>query len=489
MLALICATFAPVGGVACRRPCEGPGCEERYSGALVGVHRGADLLTGTLDPLEATGTLEGSAVQGPDWSVALLPQALAVGIPDLAQVLAVPLSPLQGQEGVALDLASETGSVLGLDPQERLGAALARSRDHDGDGVADLLVGAPGTRRTATSVDDGAVRLFSGLGEGLDRAWVPEDATLTVLGEDPGGMLGEVLTACGDLDGDGLDDWAAAAPRANGRQDLAGRVVLGLSTDTRTADAVIEADALPTSWYGSSLGARAGSGLSCLHDLTADGTPDLVVGAPFADGDDAGEARGAIHVLAGGARMEGGGTNRLLAEAAAYTLEGGVDQEWLGWSVTTGDLDGDGTVELVGGAPGWSEQQGRVLAWTDPARLGAAATQVLSVLGEASPDALGRTALAADLDGDGVSDLLLGAPRHDPAQTADDAGYDAGKLYLLPGDPARSWWGLGRPVADVATTTWVRTQAYLRTGAGVAVGDYDEDGAIDLVLVHRTDPG
>lgn len=486
------AMFGLPTQVGCDRPCEGPGCEERYSGSLVVVHRGSERATGELDPLVAAASLEGSAAQGPDWAVALLPQRLLVGVPDLGFVYEESLASVAEQpagETTTLNLLSPEGTILGTQAGSGLGTSLARLPDHDGDGVADLVIGAPGMRRADDSVDDGAVLIFSGLGDGLAGTWTPDDADLVVLGEEPGGGLGTVVAACADLDGDGLDDWAAAAPLAAGRIELAGRVVLGRSMDVRGADAVIEADALPTSWFGSDRGGRAGNSLTCERDLTWDGVPDLAVGIPFADDEGEGEAVGRVVILAGGAEMEPGGPSALLDEAADWAVVGSQPQEWLGWSVTAADLDGDGWSELVAGAPGWDSQTGRFKVWTRSGRPDQAVNLSATVHGEGSPDALGRTVLGADLDGDGIDDLLAGAPRYNPQLDGGDAGYDSGKLYLLPGDTERGWWSLDQPVLDIATTTWVRSQQYLRTGSRVAVGDFDEDGAVDLVLVHRTDPG
>ncbi|RME24325.1 MAG: hypothetical protein D6798_11485, partial [Deltaproteobacteria bacterium] len=354
------ATFAfvavPATTLSCTSPCDGPGCSAWYDGAVVAVHLGAGGASGPLDPLEADAWVAGSSAEGPDWSVAVGPGILWTGIPSVSRV-----TPISLAGGGALSLPDAAPEIVDPTGTARLGAAVLRLPDSDGDGVAELLVGAPSTRRSSRTIDDGAALLFSGLGDGSTGQLGVADATLTVLGEEAGGRLGEVLAGCGDFDGDGLADWAAAAPYADGGVSQAGRVLLVRSGDVAGADPVLEADALPTSWFGADIGARAGNSVDCRNDLTGDGLADLVVGAPFADGDV--EAAGAVYLLEGGAVMATGGTGRRLPDAARATLSGTVAEEWLGWSVSTGDLDGDGVAELVAGAPGWQAETGRIKGW------------------------------------------------------------------------------------------------------------------------------
>ncbi|RME25195.1 MAG: hypothetical protein D6798_09500, partial [Deltaproteobacteria bacterium] len=116
------------------------------------------------------------------------------------------------------------------------------------------------------------------------------------------------------------------------------------------------------------------------------------------------------------------------------------------------------------------------------------ATPDFTVRGGSSPESFGRTLWIEDLDGDGRAELLVGAPRYAPADaTPTAAGYDSGRLDLLPA--GSDWWGIGVVGADVAQATWVRTQAWLRTGQELATGDADGDEVMDLALVLRVDPG
>lgn len=440
--------------------------------------RGSDqATTGTLDPLAAWASVPGGAEQGPDWDVALGDQSLLVGIPQSNIVASYSLD-----AGGVLSIASGQGHIVGDTTGEELGAAVALLGDFDGDGLADLLVGAPSARQGVDVVDQGAVLLFSGDGAGIHSEQGSADAALRVEGTVSGARLGSRLAACGDVDGDGLADWAAAAPWASGDAVFSGFVVLGRSGDLAGLSGTVAADLVPSAWWGEGIGARAGSSLACAHDLTGDGLADLVVGVPFADG--AGEARGMVHLLPGGASMPAGGTSHLLRVAAARSFEGIDDEDWLGSAVATGDIDADGTMDLVAGAPGASGLQGEARLWLGPSRGGTWGASAARILGEAPGDAFGSALALADMNGDSSDDLLVGAPHHNPDPAGAVGAYNSGTLYQLNGAPSLLGWSRTMG-ADQAQRRWSRSQQYLSTGQHFGIGDFDADGILDLVLLHR----
>lgn len=444
--------------------------------------RGSDQpQTGTLDPRLTWAEVQGGAEQGPDWAVLVGPDELLVGIPDSSAVGSFSLV-----TGGLLTFTSDQGRIVSAELADRLGAAVAHLGDVDGDGVGELLVGAPGSRRVADGVGEGAVLLFLGQGEGLASQLSSDQADLRLDGTDPGGGLGSALAACGDLDGDGLADFAAAAPLADGAAPMVGQVALVRSSDLAALGSRADLDALATTWRGEVTGARAGDALACEHDLTDDGLADLVVGEPFADGE--GEARGVVWVIEGGAVMATGGNGRLLSVAAARSLWGADDEAWMGRSVATGDLDGDGLPDLVAGAPGTDLQQGEVRVWTASRRAISGDAPAARIRGEAAGDGFGQVVRLADMDGDGIDDLLVGAPYRNPDPLDAASAYDAGTLYQLSGSPGLATWQLSMTAED-ADRSWVRASPYLRTGQRLSVGDFDLDGRMDLALVHRADPG
>lgn len=448
----------------------------------MGVLDGSALsASGTVDPRLTWAEVQGGAEQGPDWAVALGPDELLVGIPDSSAVGSFSL-----EVGGLLTFTPDQGRIVSSTLDDHTGAAVERLGDMDGDGVGELLVGAPGARRTTDGAAEGSVLLFLGQGDGLSAQLDTDQADLRLDGTAAGGALGSVLASCGDLDGDGLADFAAAAPRAGGALPLAGQVALVRSSDLHALGGHGDLDALATTWRGEVTGARAGDALACADDLGGDGLADLVVGEPFADGE--GEARGVVWVIDGGPVMATGGSGRLLSVAAARSLWGASDEAWLGSAVATGDLDGDGLADLAAGAPGTDEQQGEVRVWTESRRSVGGSAAAARISGLQAGDGFGHALRVADMDGDGLDDLLVGAPYRNPDPSGAASAYDAGSLYQLSGSPGLATWGLTM-TADDADRTWVRPSPYLRTGHRFAVGDFDLDGWTDLALVHRADPG
>ncbi len=131
----------------------GVGCEEVFSGALVGVLIGSEQpKRGEHSPLDAGFTLTGNLSMGPDWDLAIGTKMLFAGSPLDGAVRSYPLA-------TVFDLSqSDADGVLGSESsQDGFGAALAVLPDFDGDGEQDLLVGAPTFTTDPKSRENGAV--------------------------------------------------------------------------------------------------------------------------------------------------------------------------------------------------------------------------------------------------------------------------------------------------------------------------------------------
>jgi hypothetical protein len=219
------------------------------------------------------------------------------------------------------------------------------------------------------------------------------DARARYIG-DPGERA-EVALGDGDLDGDGVQDLLIGAYGSLGT----GRVAVVLSPPDGEHRVWDVAQATLT---GEVYGAELGLGMA-VGDLNGDGHEDVVAGAPLQVGG------GAAYVFAG--PFAGDRTT----STADWTVSGTSAGQWVGYDAAIGDLDGDGAADLAVGAP-WSLSaqvgEGRVLVYPAPAP-GAytdqdAPTVLTSGVGVA--DGFGFRIEGGDIDGDGLYDLVVGAP-------------------------------------------------------------------------------
>ncbi|HET6201756.1 MAG TPA: Ig-like domain-containing protein [Planctomycetota bacterium] len=328
----------------------------------------------------------------------------------LAALLGLPLS---------LSAQTEILHATGLAPGDSFGLAVAAAGDVDGDGVGDLLVAAP-FADPAGLPDAGRVTLLSGASGAI---------LLQIDGTGPGELFGNSVAGLGDLDGDGASDLLVGNPFASpGGLSFAGqaRVYSGASgASLFVVDGAADMDVLGFSVAG-------------VGDMDADGVPDFATGAQLADPAglaDAGEAR----VFSGASGVP------------LLVLAGNAASDQFGASVSgAGDLDGDGVPDLLVGAaqdPFGVAGPGYARAFS-----GASGAALLSIAGTAPGDAFGTSvAGGGDVDGDGVPDLLIGAPFADVGSVFDAgaasafSGATGGVLFSFAGTDGNG--ALGQSVA------------------------------------------
>jgi len=271
---------------------------------------------------------------------------------------------------------SELMQLHGPGRGDGLGAAVGLLSDVNGDGRAEVLVSAWGDDTSGTN--SGVVQVRDVVG----------GQTLFEVSGSSYEVFGTALAATGDLDGDGVGDFAVAGRWSSEVVPGAGAVhafsgATGSSLWTAGGEVA-----------GDSFGASLAGGL----DLTRDGTPDLVVGAPGHDA--AGASSGRAYLLSG---TDG---------SVLLSLDGDAAGDALGSAVSLlDDADADGTRELALGAPG----AGARGASSGVVRLHRPDGTLLASLGPDSDGDQVGVALArlADVDGDNLEDLAVGARADD----------------------------------------------------------------------------
>lgn len=379
-----------------------------------------------------------------------------------------------GSEGCEIDTEELSDIVLrGENSQDYAGRSITGVGDLNNDGVDDVVIGADGYS------DEGAAYIIYGpLTAGTDTT-LDTVSHLTVEGTSSAGSAGERSLGLGDIDGDGLDDIAIAAPTATDRATRSGTVhlFLGSSIAAQSSGTLLSIDNSDFQWNGNDAYDWAGEGLASLGDWNGDGISDFAIGAT---GDEAGgTASGTVYVIAGtGAAPSGSASSVVPAATLSVT---GNPSWYIGANIDgIGDFDGDGSDDL---GIGVIQANANGALSGSAFLIGGGQTGTVDIddadlrLNGANANDRAGAGLAAggDVDDDGYPDLLVGVSRDDTA------GADAGAIVLIYGRADLS-------VIDGAGIQTVADAMVLGPDAGIGLGesfegdfDFDGDGELDLL--------
>ena len=316
---------------------------------------------------------------------------LIVGAPGLDKV-----SIISGKDQSVLRTVGDPEGLSG----NQFGFSVAGVGDWDGDGIDDFAVGAPGAPGVVplpcvlppcpANPQWGRVFVISGATGALIKKFLPPEQTL---------QFGYAIAPLGDINGDGKPDLAVGAPILMTKSVGSVYALSGLD-----GSKIWKATESGTGLSQTQPIASFGATLATLHDINGDGKADLVVGAPFHD-DGTGKMSGAAYVLSGS-----DGTQIRSHVPLQLSTE-----DRFGVSVTNiGDQNGDGKDDYMVGDSKASKVY--LFSGVDGSFLGAIASRQLN-------DSFGfAAATVSDYDGDGKVDFWISAPDIDHVYLMNSAG-------------------------------------------------------------------
>jgi len=338
------------------------------------------------------------------------------------------------------------------------GRSVASAGDVNGDGYSDVIVGAPLYDNGET--DEGRAYLYHGSAAGLSTspAWTAES-------NQSNAYFGISVAGAGDVNGDGYSDVIVGAHLYDNGETYEGRAYVyhGSATGLSTGPA----------WTAESNQSHAvfGRSVASAGDVNGDGYSDVIVGAYGYDNGETNEGRAYVY--------HGSATG--LSTSPAWTAESNQSSAWFGYSVASaGDVNGDGYSDVIVGAYGYNNGQtdeGRAYLYHGSAT-GLSTSSAWTAESNQSYAYFGiSVASAGDVNGDGYSDVIVGAYHYDNGET------NEGRAYLYHGSAA----GLSTSPAWTAESN----QSGAHFGWSVAsAGDVNGDGYSDVIIgAQRYDNG
>lgn len=357
----------------------------------------------------------------------------------LKEILNSGISKINPEDSIQTDAVSSS-KLQGPVVSGQFGCSVASAGDVNGDGYDDIIIG---SRANSFS------KAYIYLG-GISSDNIPD---IILTGLELNDYFGYSVSTAGDVNGDGFDDVIVGAIANDAGGADAGRAYIfygGINMNS-TADVILT---------GAAAGDFFGTSVSSAGDVNGDGYADVIAGAPSNDA--GGTTAGRAYIYFGGNNMNNIADVILTGEAASNSL---------GISVSNaGDVNGDGFEDVIAGAEQNSAggtSAGRAYIYFGGTNMDNTADVIFT--GEASSNYFGRSVSGAgDVNGDGFSDIIIGAFGNNAN------GTNAGRAYIFHGGISMN------NSADLILTGYTAGDFF---GYSVSdAGDVNGDGFNDVII-------
>ncbi|MFZ1453351.1 MAG: FG-GAP-like repeat-containing protein, partial [Ferruginibacter sp.] len=344
-----------------------------------------------------------------------------------------------------------SASVQSNNAEARMGSSVSSAGDVNGDGYSDVIVGAYFYNNGQAG--EGAFYVYHGSAIGINTT-----PALMLESNQVGWQMGLSVSTAGDVNGDGFSDIIVGAPLYSSGETSEGAFLVYHGSASGI-------NSTPATFVESNLGGscRLGFSVSTAGDINGDGYSDVIVGANgYANGQ---ALEGAMYVYLGSAS----GINT----ASLVIVETNVASAQFGWSVApAGDINGDGFSDVIASASRYSNGQ----SFEGAFYVYHGSASGINIIANASVESNLASAFlgtsvdgAGDVNGDGYSDVIVGANSYANGQSGEGAAF----IY----------YGSGSGISTTPATSLESNAVNAFMGNSVScIGDINADGYSDVAV-------
>jgi hypothetical protein len=384
-----------------------------------------------------------------------------------------------------------------------LGFSVAGVGDMNNDGLADLLIGMP---QDAASSNPGGAFLVYGKANSTTGSLAEYQKDISALGATPDALsitstfdtVGFSVSSAGDVNGDGWIDMIISAhfQTVSGLVGNTGKTYVVYGSAALSALQTISLGSVGGSVPGFVIsgwqaGEESGTSVSSAGDFNGDGKADLLVSAYF--NDTAGSQAGATYVILGKSGNTAVDLANIKNNSGGFVILGENGQDMSGVSVSSGgDINGDGLGDIligavIGGTGNAYRESGKTYVIFGRSTANATIDLGQIAAGNGGFAILSTTALeqsghsvssAGDINGDGLADIILGAPFGSV-----DGGASTGRSFVVYGKASTTNVNLTDVTNNIGGFAIIGQGAQDLSGYSVgAAGDVNGDGLADLIV-------